>query len=232
MSAEHEQELSVAPDSRPVGGIEGPPPDFAEQALTHMDALYRTALRMMHNQQDAEDLVQETYLKAFRFAGNYRHDVNLRAWLFKILTTSAINRYAKASRTPQSDSLEATDEHALYQELKALGGHYEQGAEDTVMSQMVDEEVRRALDALPVQFRIAVLLADVEGFSYREIADITNVRIGTVMSRISRGRKLLQQALWEYARQSGLIPAVDETSGADSTRARVSSPYDIVKAAS
>lgn len=180
---------------------------FEQQALSHMDALYRTALRMTRNPQDAEDLVQETYLKAFRFAASYRRDTNLRAWLFKILSTSAINRYTKAAHTPPSDSLDTTDETTLYQGLKALGGRFEQGAEDEALSKLVGDEVRRALDALPAQFRMAVLLADVEGFSYREIADITGVRIGTVMSRISRGRKLLQKALWHYARESGLIPA-------------------------
>jgi RNA polymerase sigma-70 factor (ECF subfamily) len=197
----------AAPEESPGGAL--PPADFEEQALSHMDALYRTALRMTRNPQDAEDLVQETYLKAFRFADTYRHDTNLRAWLFKILTTSAINRYARESHALPADSLDATDEHALYEGLKALGGRFEQGAEDEVLRGMVDEEVRRAVDALPVQFRIAVLLADVEGFSYREIADITNVRLGTVMSRISRGRKLLQKALWEYACRRGLIPAPD-----------------------
>lgn len=223
--------MTGRPDPQVADAGVGPPdedraaqaPEFEEQALSHLDALYRTALRMTHNQQDAEDLVQETYLKAFRFADTYRHDTNLRAWLFRILTTSAINRYTRAARAPASESLDGVDEHALYQGLRALGGRFEPGAEDEVLNTLVDEEVRHALDTLPVQFRIAVLLADVEGFSYKEIAEITGVRLGTVMSRISRGRKLLHQALWSYARDRGLIASVDAPRREAASRAALSS---------
>jgi RNA polymerase sigma-70 factor (ECF subfamily) len=185
-------------------------PFFAE-ALTHVDSLYRTALRLTRSPADAEDLVQETYLKAHRFRESFRSGTNLRAWLFKILTNSFINDYRKRSRQPNTVNADELEDYYLYRRVKEAGEELGSDPEATVMRMFLDDEVRDALESLPEQYRIAVLLADVEGLSYKEIAEVTDVRIGTVMSRLHRGRKLLQRRLWEYARQRGY--AADPTGG-------------------
>ncbi len=178
---------------------------FEEEALGHLDELYRTALRMTRRAQDAEDLVQECYAKAFRFAGRFEPGTDLRAWLFKILTTSFLNRYRKASREPEATSLEDAGEYFLYDQLVDARGEMvlSPSAEDEALAQLLDTDVKAALEELPEQFRLMVLLRDVEGFSYREIADMAGVPIGTVMSRLSRGRKLLQRRLWYRALEAG-----------------------------
>ena len=177
-------------------------PFFAE-ALTHVDSLYRTAVRLTRNPADAEDLVQETYLKAHRFRDSFTPGTNLRAWLFRILTNSFINEYRKRSRQPETTETGDLEDYYLFRRVKESGEDLGTDPEATVMRMFLDEEVRRALEELPEQYRIAVLLADVEGFSYKEIAEITNTQIGTVMSRLHRGRKQLQSKLWEYARSRG-----------------------------
>ena len=176
---------------------------FERDALQHLDALYRTALRMTRNPQDAEDLVQETYLRAYRFFDKFEPGTNLRAWLFKILTNSYINRYRKQATEPRVDSLDDSEEFALYNHLD--GGAATRGAtvEAQVLDRFAEEDIKAAIEALPPQFRMAVLLADVEGFSYNDIAEITGVKKGTVMSRLFRGRRLLQKALLEQARAAG-----------------------------
>jgi RNA polymerase sigma-70 factor (ECF subfamily) len=176
---------------------------FERDALQHLDALYRTALRMTRNPQDAEDLVQETYLRAYRFFDKFEPGTNLRAWLFKILTNSYINRYRKQATEPRVDSLDDSEEFALYNHLD--GGAATRGAtvEAQVLDHFAEEDIKAAIEALPPQFRMAVLLADVEGFSYNDIAEITGVKKGTVMSRLFRGRRLLQKALLEQARAAG-----------------------------
>ena len=156
---------------------------------------------MTRNQSDAEDLVQETYLKAWRAYGSFRPGTNLRAWLFTILTNTFISRYRHESRAPQIDVLEADNEDFVQGELLRTGARRDPTPEEQVLAGVADEEVRAALDAIPAQYRLAVLLADVEGFSYKEIASILAVPIGTVMSRIARGRKLLQRALLGYAQR-------------------------------
>lgn len=177
-------------------------PYFAE-ALEHVDALYRTALRMTRNPADAEDLVQETYLKAHRFRDSFTPGTNLRAWLFRILTNSFINEYRKRSRQPETTDTGDMEDYYLFRRVKEAGEDLGIDPEATVMRMFLDDEVRQALEELPEQYRIAVMLADVEGFSYREIAEITDTQMGTVMSRLHRGRRQLQQKLWEYARQRG-----------------------------
>ena len=180
--------------------------DIGEEALEHLDALYRTALRLTRNQADAEDLVQETYLKAFRFQDKFRRGTNLRAWLFRILTNTFINRYRKKQREPRLTPVEDAEDFFLYRQISAQRDeHLFPSAEEEVLSKLADEDVKRAIEELPEPFRIAVLLADIEGFSYKEIAEITNVKIGTVMSRLSRGRRLLQRKLWEYAKRTGYV---------------------------
>lgn len=177
-----------------------------EEALQHVDALYRTALRMTRNPQDAEDLVQETYFRAFRAAHQFQPGTNLRAWLFKILTNSFINQYRKRARNPQSTSLDDVEEFYLYNHLVDSGMQPESpNPEATVIDQFAEADVIQALERLPVDFRQVVLLADVEGFSYKEIADIVGIPVGTVMSRLHRGRRRLQKELWEYAVASGYL---------------------------
>lgn len=177
---------------------------FQEEALSHLDELYRTALRMTRRREDAEDLVQECYIKAFRFADRFEQGTDLRAWLFKILTNSFFNRYRKASREPEATSLEDAGEYFIYNQLGGADGLVlSPSAEDEALAGFLDSDVRSALESLPEQFRLMVLLRDVEDFSYKEIAGITGVPIGTVMSRLSRGRKLLQRMLWKRAVESG-----------------------------
>ncbi len=184
------------------------PEDFEAGVLAQLDSLYRTARRMTNNQQEAEDLVQETMLKAFRFAHTYQRGTNLRAWLFRILNTSAINRYRKQATHPTTMSLPEGEDFYLYNRIKDLSGQeLTAGAEDQVLSQYLDEEVYKALSDLPPNFRMAVILADIEGLSYKEIAEALEIPIGTVMSRISRARRQLQQSLWQYARDRGYIKA-------------------------
>ncbi|MBI2941447.1 MAG: sigma-70 family RNA polymerase sigma factor [Chloroflexi bacterium] len=160
---------------------------------------------MTRRPEDAEDLVQETYLKAFRFADKFQPGTNLRAWLFKILTNTYLNRRDRSSHEVAYASLDQAEEYFLYDQLHRHGDHRSASAEDEALAQILDEDVRRALDGLPDQFRVAILLGDVEGFSYAQIAEMTGVPIGTVMSRLSRGRKLLQRQLWEHARQAGYL---------------------------
>ncbi len=180
--------------------------DFEAGVLAQLDSLYRTALRMTNNPQEAEDLVQETMLKAFRFAHTYQPGTNLRAWLFRILNTSAINRYRKTATHPTPTSLPEGEDFYLYNRIRDLSGQdLSQAAEDEVLNQYLDEDVYRALNDLPPNFRMAVVLADIEGLSYKEIAEALQIPIGTVMSRISRARRQLQKSLWQYAKERGYV---------------------------
>jgi len=180
--------------------------DFEAGVLAQLDSLYRTALRMTNNTQEAEDLVQETMLKAFRFAHTYQPGTNLRAWLFRILNTSAINRYRKQATHPTPASLPEGEDFYLYNRIRDLiGQELTQGADEEVLNQYLDEDVYQALNNLPPNFRMAVILADIEGLSYKEIADVLQIPIGTVMSRISRARRQLQKSLWQYAQQQGYV---------------------------
>lgn len=185
-----------------------PSEDFEAGVLAQLDSLYRTALRMTSNRQEAEDLVQETMLKAFRFAHTYQPGTNLRAWLFRILNTSAINRYRKQAAHPTPSPLPDGEEFYLYNQIRDLSGQeLSAGAEEEVLSKYLDEDVFKALNDLPPNFRMAVILADIEGLSYKEIAEALQIPIGTVMSRISRARRQLQQSLWKYAQDKGYVKA-------------------------
>jgi RNA polymerase sigma-70 factor, ECF subfamily len=176
---------------------------FEREVMQHLDALYRTALRMTRNPQDAEDLVQETMLRAFRFLDRFEPGTNLRAWLFKILTNTYINRYRKASSEPRVESLDDSEELSLYRYLDSEAASRGGSVEAQVLDRFAEQDIKTAIEALPPQYRITVLLADVEGFSYNDIAEITNVKKGTVMSRLFRGRRLLQKALVDQARSAG-----------------------------
>src|SRR6266496_5843923 len=201
-----EPKLPAATDSEATGN--GITEDFEAGVLAQLDSLYRTALRLTHNQQEAEDLVQETLLKAFRFANSYQRGTNLRAWLFRILNTSAINRYRKQAAHPTTTSLPEGEDFYLYNRIKDLSGQeLSIAAEEEVLSQYLDEDVYQALNDLPPNFRMAVVLADIEGLSYKEIAEALQIPIGTVMSRISRARRQLQKSLWKYAQDRGYVKA-------------------------
>jgi RNA polymerase sigma-70 factor (ECF subfamily) len=198
--ATHEAALSAQPPGQEATE------DFEKGVLAQLDSLYRTALRMTNNPQEAEDLVQETMLKAFRFAHTYQPGTNLRAWLFRILNTSAINRYRKQATHPTPVTLPEGEEFYLYNQIRDLSGQdLSQGAEEEVLGQYLDEDVYKALNDLPPNFRMAVILADIEGMSYKEIAETLQIPIGTVMSRISRARRQLQKSLWQYAKERGYV---------------------------
>jgi RNA polymerase sigma-70 factor (ECF subfamily) len=176
---------------------------FESEALPLLSGMYGAAFRMTRNAADAEDLVQETFLRAYRGFHQFQQGTNLKAWLYRILTNTFINSYRKRQRQPLTISDEEIEDWYLYSKL-AEGGA-EPSAETAVIEALPDEDVQEALSSLPEQFRIAVLLADVEGFSYKEIAEITDVPIGTVMSRLHRGRKALEKRLWDVVRERGLV---------------------------
>lgn len=177
--------------------------NFERDAMVFMDQLYAAALRMTRNPADAEDLVQEAYLRAYRGYEGFEEGTNLRAWLFRILTNSYINIYRKKQRRPDETEFGDTDDLYVYRGIDA--GGLGRSAEDQLLDAVTDAEIVSALEALPDQYRLAVLLADVEGFAYKEIAEILDIPIGTVMSRLHRGRKRLQQLLTDFGERRGLV---------------------------
>jgi RNA polymerase sigma-70 factor (ECF subfamily) len=176
---------------------------FETEAVPHMDALLRTALRMTKNQGDAEDLVQEAMIKAYRFWDRFESGSNCRAWLFKIMTNIFINDYRSKSRAPVSVNVDDIDDNFLYGQLAQLGP--EDNPEVQLFAKLFDDDVKNAIEELPDDFRIVVILSFLEQFSYQEIADIAGLQLGTVKSRLHRGRKLLQKQLFDYAVKNGYI---------------------------
>jgi RNA polymerase sigma-70 factor (ECF subfamily) len=174
---------------------------FERDALVFMDQLYAAALRYTKNPEDARDLVQDTYLKAFNSFHQFEEGTNLRAWLYRVLTTTFINTYRKDQRRPQLASGELEDWQLA--EAQSHTSDLGKSAEVEALENLPDSDIKRALQEIPEEFRIAVYLADVEGFSYKEIADIVEVPAGTVMSRLHRGRKLLREKLADYAKELG-----------------------------
>ncbi|MBD3232831.1 MAG: sigma-70 family RNA polymerase sigma factor [candidate division Zixibacteria bacterium] len=164
------------------------------------------ALRMTKNKADAEDLVQETFFKAYRFWDSFEKGSNCRAWLFKILTNLFITAYHKKSKEKQQFAYDDVDSHYLYNQFENTD--YKQQLEDPeqmLFNQLLDDDVKKAIEELPEDFRMVVVLSFVEGFSYQEIADIVGIQLGTVKSRLHRGRKLLQKGLWQYAVKRGIV---------------------------
>ncbi len=184
---------------------------FSSDAMEYMSSLYGAALRMTRNPADAEDLVQETYLKAFRAYGSFQEGTNLKAWLYRILTNTFINTYRARRRRPEQTELDEGEDLYLFRRLGGLEAvAASRSAEEEVLEHFTESEVKEAVEMLPEQFRIAVLLADVEGFSYKEIAEILDVPIGTVMSRLHRGRKALEKTLHEFGVARGLVASASE----------------------
>jgi RNA polymerase sigma-70 factor (ECF subfamily) len=177
--------------------------NFERDAMQYAPQLYSAALRMTRNPADAEDVVQETFLKAYRAYHSYTEGTNLKAWLYRILTNTYINKYRKAQRRPSEVELGELQDLYLYKRLGEASGA-SQSAEADMLNEFVDTDVIEALESLPETFRFPVLLADVDGFSYKEIAEILDVPIGTVMSRLHRGRKALQKKLWDVAQEHGI----------------------------
>lgn len=178
--------------------------EFEALTLPHLDALYNTALRLTKNESDAEDLIQETFLKAFRFFHRFQPGTHIKAWLFKIMTNTFINHYRKQQR--DKEVLEDWDWDHLLQSDAEIGEN-----EKKILDRFISQEVVDSLNQIPVEFRMVVLLADLEDFSYKEIAEIVDCPIGTVMSRLYRGRRLLRKLLAEYATEQGYIQQQEDT---------------------
>ena len=186
---------------------------FERDAMQYTSQLYAAAMRYTKNPHDAQDLVQDTYAKAFTSFHQFQEGTNLKAWLYRILSTTFINSYRKAQRQPLIGSSELED----WQIHKAASHTSDQGksAEDEVLENLPDGDVKRALAEIPEEFRMAVYFADVEGYSYKEIAEILNVPAGTIMSRLHRGRKLLRELLADYAKDRGFNKSNTATSAAN-----------------
>jgi RNA polymerase sigma-70 factor (ECF subfamily) len=181
--------------------------DFERDALQYSRQLYSAAMRMARNPADAEDLVQETYLKAYRAYHTFQEGTNLKAWLYRILTNTYINKYRKESRRPNEVDLGDVEDLYLYRRLGSEDtAEVSRTTEDRVLDGLVESDIKAAVEELPENYRLPVLLADLEGFSYKEIAEILDIPIGTVMSRLHRGRKAMQKRLWEFASKRGLLP--------------------------
>nr|WP_246223926.1 sigma-70 family RNA polymerase sigma factor [Pseudarthrobacter psychrotolerans] len=207
-----EQPVDVATESAEERRVR-----FERDAMQYVDQLYSAAMRMARNPADAEDLVQEAYTKAFSAFHQYKPGTNLKAWLYRILTNTYINLYRKRQREPLQSNSDTIEDW----QLARAESHTSRGlrsAEAEALDHLPDSDVKRALQSIPEEFRLAVYFADVEGFAYKEISDIMNTPIGTVMSRLHRGRKMLRDMLADYAAERGFKGAVDSQDTAASTQ--------------
>ena len=176
--------------------------EFEQEAIPHMDAAYNFALRMTGDEDDADDLVQETFLKAFRFFEKFEKGTNCKAWLFRIMKNSYINDYRKQTKEP--DKIDYEDVQNFYENIKSDQvemQHYEQDA----FTNLLDDEISSAITDLPEDFRTVIILSDIEGFTYEEIADFVDIPVGTVRSRLHRARKMLYAQLYDYAKDKGFV---------------------------
>jgi RNA polymerase sigma-70 factor, ECF subfamily len=178
--------------------------NFDSQVMPYLDSLYNTAYRMTRSAEDAEDLVQETYFKAYKYYDKFEEGTNLKAWLFKILKNTFINNYRRKKLEPRSVDF-AEIEDSFERIVRRDNNDQTADPESEFFTGVLDDDVRKALESLPYDYRMVVILADLEDFSYKEIADILDCPVGTVMSRLYRGRKLLEKALLKFARQHGYI---------------------------
>jgi RNA polymerase sigma-70 factor, ECF subfamily len=208
---------------------------FQQEAIPHLDALYGTALRLTKSEEDAEDLIQETMLKAYRYFDKYEQGTNCKAWLFKIMTNTFINRYRKQQKRKEflvDDDFRPLQERAEAPEPSPFQDSYD--SQEQLFFKMFGDEVKSALEEIPVDFRMVVLLADLQDFAYKEIAEIMDCPIGTVMSRLYRGRRMLQARLADYASAQGFITSsleeaeaddeISNTTSLDEYRQRVKTP--------
>ncbi|WP_176980834.1 sigma-70 family RNA polymerase sigma factor [Paramicrobacterium humi] len=197
--------MSAPEDSAPPQDAD-PRDLFEEQAMPFLDQLYGAAMRMTKNPADAQDLVQETFVKAYAAFGQFTQGTNLKAWLYRILTNTYINMYRKKQREPYQSAIDDLEDWQMGgAESTTAPSH--RSAESEAIDHMPDSAVKEALQSIPEDFRLAVYLADVEGFSYQEIADIMKTPIGTVMSRLHRGRRMLRDHLTDYAVERGITAA-------------------------
>jgi RNA polymerase sigma-70 factor (ECF subfamily) len=188
--------------------------EFEELALKHLDPLYAAALRLTKNDRDAEDLVQDTFLRAYRFFDKFERGTNMKAWLFKILTNTFINRYRRSVK--ERNIVEGSERDAVHERFVSReAAEYAANPEQYFFDRLLSDDVLKAVDSLPIDFRLVVILADLQEFSYKEIAEILDVPVGTVMSRLYRGRRLLQKALASYAVLSGVLQDVGEDGSID-----------------
>jgi RNA polymerase sigma-70 factor, ECF subfamily len=185
---------------------------FEEQALPFMNQLYAAAMRMTRNPSDAADLVQETFVKAFQAFGQFQQGTNLKAWLYRIQTNTFINNYRKNQRNPYQGTIDELEDWQLGGAESVTQSSSTRSAEAEAIDHLPDSAVKDALQSIPEDFRLAVYFADVEGFSYQEVADIMKTPVGTVMSRLHRGRRMLRESLADYARDRGIIAAADVAS--------------------
>lgn len=178
--------------------------EFEELALAHLDPLYSAALRLTKNERDAEDLVQDTCMRAYRFFDKFERGTNIKAWLFKILTNTFINRYRR--KVKERTVVEGVEREAVHERFVSRDAtDFAANPEQYFFDRLLSDDVLQAIDALPIDFRLVVILADLQEFSYKEIAEILECPVGTVMSRLFRGRKLLQKNLREYAEGQGVF---------------------------